>query len=319
MSAPISQRQKLLGMAVETTAGTFNAPASPLNAQVFDVTGGPSDLLPEQQQPALGLTGTAPRSVGMERGQLSFRHALASGDDFLGVILQGIGYISNGGLPPTYEPGADVSAYKTLSAKIWEGGRVKKFSGLMMSSMTLSNANAGSRVMAEYTFDGKWEGAVAEAMPTHTRTARNFYQAKGVTLNMGGAAYAGGKVGNFSLNMNPAAEAREDITSSTALAHWLVTDRTPQLELDPEAVLVATHDAYGKLLSGEVTSIAITLTDGAATPKSMAIAMAAAQRINVQDQTRGQKLVDALTFECHQSATADGSTGVGDDVTFKET
>jgi len=317
MGAPIGSREKALGLNLETTNGTFAAPAAPLNAVILEADGGPSELLPEQVTPALNLTGTRPRVVGMEMATLSFRWAIASADDFLSVLLPALGYLSDGGAPATFEPMADTSAIKTLSAKLWEGGKVKQFTGMAPTSFSLSPERPGGRVIADVELAGVWNGNVDEATPSATHSSRNFYQAKGVTLNVGGA-WAGGKVSNFDLNFNPAAESREDIVAASGILSDIITDRLPQLTIDPEKTLVATADELGLLLAGTTASGSLALSDQAGSATTLTISFGELQRISAEPGVRGQKQIETLTFECHQSTNADGNSGVGDDVTFNE-
>jgi len=70
-------------------------------------------------------------------------------------------------------------------------------------------------------------------------------------------------VGTLEFNMNNEVALREDINASSGHKSAVITARKPSLSIDPEAVLVATYDFFGKWRSGNEGALSLVLTGSA--------------------------------------------------------
>ncbi|HBE45741.1 MAG TPA: hypothetical protein DDW17_09970 [Deltaproteobacteria bacterium] len=66
-------------------------------------------------------------------------------------------------------------------------------------------------------------------------------------------------IGALEINMNNAVALRKDVNSASGYKSAVITNRKPSMTFDPEMVLVATYDFYGKLRSGNEGSLTLTL------------------------------------------------------------
>lgn len=294
-------RRKLLGAAIETTKGTAETLSAALSATiVYDLKIVPVDLFADGQRlPNLSSSGSVPRVKGPQKGKATFKTEMAYGDGFL-TLITGCGFVNTSGV---CTPTTDISAQKTLTLCAWEGGRKKILHGAM-GTCTLSIGGTGQRLMCEWEFDGIFNTVVDQAMPSFSPILTAGYRAASVTFTIASAAIP--PIDDFTLKTNSDVQMREDITKSSGIGYFIVGDVVPTLTLAPEARTVANYDVFGKLLAGTAEAVAMTFTDS--TGNTFAIAAPKAQRISVDDDERGKKLVDPIEMDLHVSSGNDSVT-----------
>lgn len=296
---PIARRKKVLGALVESTSGTLNDPSAALTMSIYDAKMGPDGMYPDVRQAQGNYFGSTDRVKGIQKGKCTFRWEAAAADAIM-VLLQGCGFTVNTGATVA-TPTSNIASMSTLSLKLWEDGREKTMIGCS-GTITLEGA-AGGRVFGSGDFDGLWNGVTDEAMPALAPITTAPYRAAAATLTVGGAAIP--LVSSFNLNLQNQVEAREAVTLAKGALAYIVTDRNPTIELDPEARLVADHDAYGLFLAGTAAALVLTLSDGSNT---LTINGARLQRIDISDEDRDGKLADPITCELHESSGNDSVT-----------
>ncbi len=293
---PLLTRRRLIGATIETTKGTAATVSAALDGIFSDIRCEPVDLYSEGERRPAGLyQGTVDAIKGQQVGRLSFRQEWRSGDCF-GTLAQACGFTKAASV---YTPTSDVTAQKCLTFKVWESGRVKSLTGCA-GNFTIEPGGPGQRVFINWEWQGVWVAPVDEAMPNEAPIVGAPYRSAGVTLTVGGSALP--KVSTWQIQMNNTVEMRDDITKAAAVANFLVSERGPQMTVDPEARLVADHDAFGLLLAGTTGALSLALSDGSNT---VTLAGARVQRLQVGDSDRNQKLTDALTLALHNSSGND--------------
>lgn len=297
-TAPILGRKSLLGATVETTAGTPASVIAALAGTVFyNAQMVPNDWYPESRKP-IGLgVGTSPRLRGGALGTLTVRQELRHGDGLL-TLLSGCGFEVSGSVAT---PRRNLALHSCLTFALWEDGRKKILSGAMGSGVI---APAGPQVFIDWTFQGIMDEVTDVAMPALPTVTGEPFVSRGKTLTVGGSSIP--PISTFSLDLGNEVVPRTDLTAAEGVLHFMIVDWDRQLTLDPEARLVATHDAYGLLRAGTTQAVSLAL----ATPggDSLTFAAAAAQRINVTNEDRNKKRTDSLELELHDSAGDDSLT-----------
>lgn len=295
---PIVARRRSLGVGVESTKGTAATVTTVMAAtNVYDAKMVPVDLLGDgKRELHLNSSGTPPRVPGARKGKLTFKTELCFGD-VTDTLLSGCGFeVAAHVATPT----TDISAQKTLTFKLWEGGRVKTMYGCS-GSFTLENGGTGQRVVVSWEFQGIWGGTADAAMPSDSMASYKPFTAKGATLTVGGSGIA--PIDTFSLKSGSDTQMSENITKATGIGYFYAGDIQPTLSLDPEARLVVAYDTFGKLLAGTAEAISLTIVD--ADSHSFVIAAPKAQRIDVDTDERGKKAIDKTEFELHIDAGDD--------------
>ena len=298
MAEALVARRKYLGANTEGTKGTASAPASPLSGTiVYDAVMQPSDIFSNGQRlHNQGSTGTRPRIAGMKVGTLTFRTPLIPGDAFMSTLITGCGM---GVTSSTATPASDQSTHETLTFVLWEAGRKKTMYGAA-GNVTISAANAGERVFAEWNFQGLMaEDEFSDAsLPTDPAVTAAPWLAKNMTLTLDSTDLP--QTSGFSFNLGAQVEARQDNTAADGIIHYMVTDIVPTLSLQPEARLKATYDQWSKFFNGTAEALSLQLTQGAGTGAStFTISGPKVQRTSLGDSTRGQKLTDPIDLEMH--------------------
>ncbi len=100
---------------------------------------------------------------------------------------------------------------------------------------------------------------------------------------------------NFSLDMGNTLTQRESANAEYGVLSTFIGDREPNGSIDPEMVLVADHDFYGRLLAGTTGRMGFTL--GSAAGNTITMNAPTVQYANVQGQDRGGIVVAGLDFE----------------------
>lgn len=301
---PLNSRMALLGALAETTSGTANVPTAALaNSQLFDITAEPDGLYDGGEvRPDGNHGGSAKRNKTVQKGKVSFKMRLRHGDG-LYTLLQGCGFVISGASSEIAKPSwVDMSARKTLTLRVWQGGMYKQIHGAN-GTCKISPEGPGQSVMAEFEFMGIWDAPGDQAMPSDPTLTTTAFRAAGMTVSVGGGSIP--QIDGWELDMGQEVAPRQDITTASALHRFQVEDGSPKLTIAPEARLVAHFDHYGKLLAGTQEAISFVLTDGTNT---LTIAAAAAQRISGGDAAREKKRTVPTEFELQKDSSGDDLT-----------
>jgi hypothetical protein len=295
---PLARRKKLLGALIETTSGTLNDPSAALAMTITNAKMEPDGFFAEGPRRGQGnYFGTTDRPIEVQKAKLTFDFEAAHADAVI-TLLQGCGFTANtAGLVAT--PTSSIGSMSTLSFKLWEDGREKTMIGAM-GNMTFKGTN-GKKLMGSGEFSGVWVGTTAEAMPALAPITTIGYRLASVTLTFGGAALP--LVSDITINLGAEAEERETVLNAQAIFSYLVTDRNPTIQIDPEARLVADHDSLGGFKAGTTGAVVATFVDPAG--NSLTFNAARTQRVEISDGERGGKLTDPITLECHNSSGND--------------
>jgi hypothetical protein len=202
-----------------------------------------------------------------------------------------------------YKPTSVIASRKTLSFKIWEGGRMKQVAGAV-GDATL-NLAVGQRARIDWTFLGvpvldvsnNW--VTAEAMPAQAPLTAPGYVVRSTTLTLGSYVPL---VSQITLALGNSTSLREDITQASGHLHGFIGERNPTLKLDPEAALYADHNVYGLLVNGTTFALSCAITDGTNT---ITITAPRVQRIGVDHGERGGRLLDSIDCQLNASSGDD--------------
>lgn len=296
MAGPLLKRRCVLGGAEETTSGTLETISAALaSTTVYDAELQIDDVFSAGKRKPNGLyLGNADAVLGQKTCTLKFKIEMRHGDKFA-AMLTGCGFLLNTGV---YKPTSSMGSRKTWSFALWEDGRRKRMSGA--SGTFTIKADVGGKVMCEYEWKGVYEGTDDNALPSTSPINTAPYIAQGLTLTLGGSALPLSSA--FEINMNNAVEFREDLTDAAGVFVAFVGEREPMMNIDPEAALVATHDAYGLFLAGTTGALSIVLTCTAGT---LTIGAPRAQRVKITTGARGAKATDAIELQLNHSSGDD--------------
>jgi hypothetical protein len=243
--------------------------------------------------------GTVDSVKGKQTGSISFTIDVTPGDQSL-PLLTACGYRLDTG---TYKPTSNMSNRKTWTFNVWEDGTLKKLSGVALDA-TIEGEN-GKKLTIKFTGKGVWKGVTDASMPSQAPIQAQPYVCMATTLTIGAAAIA--HTSKVTVKLGAQVEEREAIAGSgtVGLAHCLVGEREPLIDLDPEARTVAQHDAYGLLLTGTTAAFSWALVSGDYT---LTIAAPRVQRTEVKDEMRGKRRTHPITLQCNASSGDDELT-----------
>jgi len=307
MSLPILQRLAHIGIAEETTSGTFEAISAPAtNSVFFDAQCNLTNVFEDGRRMPLGSTlGTWKSRVGKIVAEFSFTMEVRY-QDASALILKGLGGTGTTAFTPTN----NIALRKTLSLKFWEGGKVKKVKGAVLTG-NLKYA-AGGRLFFEVSGQGapvldlgnpaepKWE--VAESLPSAAPINTASYTAKGVTLTLGSFTPM---ISNFDLDFGNTLAMRSDPTDPSGVRSFLITEREPKLEIDPEARLIADRDAFALMLAENQSALNNVISDGT---RNFTIAAPAVQHVNITPGDRDKMRIDQVQLDLNESSGGDAWT-----------
>ncbi len=120
----------------------------------------------------------------------------------------------------------------------------------------------GKPVMLHFVFTGAdytvTDAALLTTGVTYEATKPLPFMAATMTLD----SYAA-MIGSMEFNMNNEVALRDDVNATSGHKSAVITGRKPSLSIDPEMVLVATYDFFGKLRSGSEGALTLALTGSA--------------------------------------------------------
>jgi hypothetical protein len=295
MAGALRERLKVLGFAVETTAGVAENVTTALAEHIYGARMLPDSPFADGARTPQGhYDGGIDGVAGMQAGTLTFSINIRPGGQFL-PLLVACGYVLNTGV---YEPRSKLSLHKTATFALWEDGKKKLLHGCAGNCrITLRN---GAAATAEFTYRGIWNTPTDVAMPALAPILAQPYVSNPfvVTLAAAGIPFASEAV----IDLGATIAGRENIGKASGYEHFHVQSRQPTMTLDPEASLVATHNAFGLLMAGTSQAMEGTLTRG---DFDLVISSALAQRQTVEPGDRNGKATEALNLWLLNSAGDD--------------
>lgn len=154
----------------------------------------------------------------------------------------------------TYLPAS--SSISSLTLALYNDGVICKIWGARSTvSLKLEKGKAG---LFHFTFTGAdfsvTDGALLSAGVSYETTKPPAFLSASLTID----SYAA-LVGSLNVDMKNEVALRPDANSESGYKSAVITGRQPGLSLDPEMVLVATYDWYGKLRSGNEGALSTVL------------------------------------------------------------
>lgn len=256
-------RRRMFRVQIEAVKGTA-IDTTTLYILSYEGSMEPDDNIIQRQPGALSL-GTITGENGPQTGTAIINAELSSNgadgfDDAVETGFQGCGLDLTG---LVFSPESRIDNMKTLTIDMWEGdnasGVRKRLSGCM-GNFNITG-EAGMRMMVEFTFNGKWNAPIDEALPTPTYDHTTMIKFEGATFTIGGEVPI---VNTISFESNNEVVMREDATAAGGLEYYVITERAPICTLDPEANLVAEWAIYDQWLAKTEVAFSLLLTDGSA-------------------------------------------------------
>ena len=285
VTAALLTRRKLVGFAIETDSGTAASVTTAMAAtSVKDIKCVPMGVYDNTKRTPAGLySGSVAAPPGKRLGKLTFKQELRPGDQFV-QLLKVCRFAADGS---TYNSVSSLEGRNTGTFKVWEGGRVKSIVGAVGNcKLTFTT---GGIVEADWEFMGIWVPPIDEAMPSQSNLNTLPFVATNLQLTVNETALP--YVSSVTIDLGNNIEEREDITSDPGAVHYVVSDWNTMIDLDPEARLIASHDAYGLFLAGTTAELQIVITSNANT---LTFYMPKIQRVEIDDAERGKRLVDSI-------------------------
>ncbi len=158
----------------------------------------------------------------------------------------------------TYLPASTAISSMTLGA--YEDGVIKKIWGARGNvSLKLDDGAPG---WLHFEFTGAdfsvTDGAMLSSGVSYESTKPPAFLSAALTVDSYQAL-----IGTLEINMNNEIALRKDVNSASGHKSAVITKSKPSMTMDPEAVLVATYDFYGKLRSGSEGALTMVLNGSA--------------------------------------------------------
>ena len=289
-------RQRVMGAKIETTVGTYAAPAAAQCVfNVFDANMAIDfDYVDRPGQSALS---PLPGTTGPRASEFTFstnvqNSGSSTNPQWASALLLACGFKASG---DTYSPDTGNAAPTTVSLAHHEDGRIRKMAGCVGDvSMTFT---AGRPVMANWTFRGKYVAPASGALLTPTYPTAVPPRFASATVTTGGTARI---VNEITLNLNNEIKLREDATDDTGYISAVIVNRRITWSIDVEAALA--KDFYADLTGN--TEAAIVVAIGTGSDGIVTFNSPKAQITNVQPGDREGIVTDNLEFVANRSAAA---------------
>jgi len=286
---------------VEGTAETLSASDAFLAANVKFT---PNLAMGERKNVSASLSPWAP-IPGVRSAKLEFdvelKGSVTKGTaPALGKLLKacGLGETVVSGTSVTYAPASSSISSLTLAA--YQDGVIKNIWGARGNvSLKLENGAPG---WLHFEFTGSdfsvTDGAMFTSGVTYESTKPPAFLSATLTIDSYSAL-----IGLLEVNMNNEVNLRKDVNSQSGYKSALITNRKPTMTIDPEQVLAATYDFYGKLRSGNEGSLSLVL--GSATGNICTITASKVQYTGISDDVRDGIRVLGITCQLNRSSGDD--------------
>lgn len=264
-------RKKVIGTKIETAQGAVVTLAATDFFNALDVQVDPDTELLERLYNSASIDPFGP-VTGKKWYAAKFKTPLILGGAAgtppqVGPLLQACGLVEtiNGTINVTYAPtSSPISASfygpgKSCTIKAYEDGWLHVLAGCIGNLKLI--LEAGKMAMCEWDFKGIYTAVTDAAIPTNTPTATDPPVVKSAAMQLQG--YAGVAVSKFEIDFGNTIAELPDINAANSILGYQISGRKPVGSADPLAVLVATHDFYGKFMSGAQASSTITVGSGA--------------------------------------------------------
>lgn len=259
-------RKQAVGIKVETTQGTAVTLAETDFTHAYDVSITPMvELLPQKYvSTSLSRFRDLP---GKKYYEIEFTLPLKGSGTAgtavapLGAALQASGWIETDGTSDVayglasapasanfYGPG------KSCTVKIYQDGMLHVAAGAMFN-MTW-DVVAGQIVGIKFTGKGAYAAVTDAAFPTVTALTNDPPVVKSAAAQVQAYAATFGKI-SFDLGIELAEI--PDVSSANSILGFQITGRDVKGSFDPLRVLVATHDFFGKMMSGAESTLTIAI------------------------------------------------------------
>ena len=288
--APLTKTRRLMRVGLEGTKGVAVTGSAYIIAYdpVFEYTG---EFV--ENKGTVGYSGHSPGSVTNKRGKASFTTDLfgdgsAGFDSALEILFQCSGHaVAAGVATPVTSPAAQVTA----TLELFEDGKLKRIPGAS-GNLTIEMTTDG-KVQLKWEFEGNWLQPVDEGLPAPTLPTQKAMVFSSGSFSVDGAAVVVSKC---------------ELSTNNQLAwqnnHYVITDRDPQINFDPEQKLVTDYDFEGKWSSESTLALAAVATNG--TDKAT-ISMPLAQIRDLKPGEREGILIYDITSQCNRTADNDYS------------
>jgi hypothetical protein len=298
VDAPLLTRQRIFAASVEVTTGTAETLAAGDGAMnVFDAEINPNiEMTARPGQSSLSMLPAVhgARGSGMTLATYLVGNGASGMPLWADTLLLAAGFSESGG---TYKPITGSTAMTTLTAGVYEDGRLRTMSGAVATAtMTMT---AGEPVRIEWELSGKFEAPADTALITPTYPTVIPPRFASATFTIGGTSY---KVAELVLTLNNEMVMRQDATDATGYFSSVVANRDFKITVDPEAQLFATQDWYTDWFNH--TEAAINIVVGSAANNTVTINAPKASIHNVQHADRDGIMTDALEFGLNRNAAA---------------
>lgn len=296
----ILKKIRVLAAKVETTPGTaetLTAAEAAFNA--YGVMFQPTIAV--DPRPAQGQFGSLHGVSGARQGKATFRTDIGwSGTgipSWASVFLPACGWVNNGSgvfTPRSEAPGTNV---KTLTLACYMNGMRKMLVGAV-GTFTMV-CPAGRLAAIDWEFTGVWVTPTDTAILSPTYPADTPIRFASSTVAWGSESP---KVESLTFNAGNVIHLREDPSTVQGYSSGIITDRSPRITCNPEAVLVATHDRHGEWTSHTEAAFSAILTPNGS--DTLTIAAAKAQLLNNQEGDRGGLVADQVELGCNINPSA---------------
>ena len=302
------KKKEVILVKIETTYNTDPTPATSANEVFVDSIEVSNEGLRmlERKGPKKTLGGYKPVYAGTLKAIKIALRARGSGaagtaPEF-GPLLRacGFGETLNASTSAVYAPVS--SGFESVTIYRYHDGKLHKFTGCV-GNVSLSQETGNFHV---FTFNmvGHFvsETDVALATPSYDTTVP--IPAIGGTFSI--ASY-GAVIGTLNIDMGNTIATPPDYNQTDGYGKCQITDRKVTGSIDPEDVLVATHDFYTKFTAG--TAMAMTTSAiGPAAGNKMALSLPAVVYTGVSEGDRDGVRTRLLEFEANESTGDDQIT-----------
>jgi len=197
----------------------------------------------------------------------------------------------------TYAPAS--SSISSMTLAVYQDGVIKKIWGARGNvSLKLEDGAPG---WLHFEFTGAdfsvTDGTMLSGV-TYESTKPPAFLSATLTIDSYSAL-----IGLLEINMNNEVNLRKDANSQSGYKSAVITNRKPTMTIDPEQVLVATHDFYGKLRTGNEGSLSLVL--GSTTGNICTISAPKVQYTGISDDVRDGIRVLGVTCQLNRSSGDD--------------
>ncbi len=298
---PLLKAIRTLAAKVETTIGTaISLSASDGVFNAYDLEIQPSIEFNKRQ--AQGSFDNLKAVAGARKGTATFKTDIewdgtSTLPPWATVLLPACGYVESSQVftPRSEGPGSNV---KTLTIGAYIDGKFKSIAGAVGSFKLV--CPSGEQCMIEWEFDGVWQAETDVALISPTYPTADPIRFASAVCTYGGT---GLKVENVTVDAGNQKIMRQDPTTDAGYISGLVVNRTPMIEANPEATLVATDDMYGDLIGMTEAAFALTL-DGPAPVASTSTIAISAPKAQIVSSTEGERdgmVIDEIQWDCNKN------------------